>query len=566
MWLLKLYFYVHCVSLKKEQLSLWGNVPVSTNLAPTKSNNNHHAADQPTFDDLQLLADVSQLLLVTDLEGVVERVIQLAAKAVGATAVSLFVTEGTAIDWKHLRTMRGLVGEQAMKVVSSVMDQGFAGWVHAKKRGDYIKDTHSDDRWLVFEDDETDVRSALCVPFILDDEVVAVVTLLHNEPHHFNDFHLHLMTIVANQAASAIRNAQLFYHVQAHERQLSAMLQAISDSLIVIDHNHRIMLVNDAAMALLGAKEERLKGHSLAAFVKHDAVFGKLLEQIDDSHKASNIEVRSERLQKDFQVTISNWQNSVGAEHGHVIVMHDITEMRDLGRFKDEMLRVASHDLRSPLALIAGYADMINLDLEDASSPINEHVAIIKTSVERMGTLIDDVLRVERVRTTPMELHEQIDLSGLVKLVVVNMRLIATAKGQKLTLESQLEGIQRIKADPVLLRQAMENLISNAVKYTQGGGLITVKSWYDDKRFHFSVTDNGIGIDEEHLPYVFESFYRVEALNAAEQQRGSGLGLSLVYNVVARHHGDVWVKSTVGVGSTFGFWLPLPANDTADVA
>ncbi|QPC82853.1 GAF domain-containing protein [Phototrophicus methaneseepsis] len=534
---------------------------MSTKLAVTKPDSGRPTPNQPTFEDLQLLAEVSQLLLLTDLEGVVERVIELAAKAVGASAVSLFLTEGSHIDWNHLRTMRGLVGEQAVKVVSTVMDKGFAGWVHAHKKGDYIEDTQTDTRWVIFEDDKTNVRSALCVPFILDGEVVAVVTLLHEEPYHFNEFHLRLVTIVANQAASAIRNAQLFYNVQSHERQLNAMVQAISDALIVVDHEHRIVLVNEAAKLLLDPQQVQFRGRALAEYAEHDSVFTEVIGHFDVP--PSNFEVRSERMQKDYQVTITDWQNNAGQEHGHVIVIHDITMMRDLGRFKDEMLRVASHDLRSPLALIAGYADMIDIDLEDPSSPIREHVSIIKTSVERMGTLIDDVLRVERVRTTPLELHEQIDLAGLTKVVMVNMRLVAAAKAHKLSLKSELEGIPRIKADPVLVRQAMENLIANAVKYTPTGGQITVETSYDAERFYFSVTDNGIGIEETHLPYVFESFYRVESMNNADQPRGSGLGLSLVYNVIARHHGEIWVTSKIGEGSTFGFWLPLIALEDA---
>jgi signal transduction histidine kinase len=173
-----------------------------------------------------------------------------------------------------------------------------------------------------------------------------------------------------------------------------------------------------------------------------------------------------------------------------------------------------------------------------------------------MGGLIDDLLRVERIRSNPLELQEKVNPETLVKQVAVNMRLSAEAKGQTFETKIQLKNVPTLMADTVLLRQAMENLVSNAIKYTPKGGKITIRATFDAERFHFSVQDTGIGIAPEHQKFVFESFYRVPSL--AQQEKGSGLGLSLVRNVVLRHDGDVWLESEVNKGSVFGFWLPFP--------
>jgi signal transduction histidine kinase len=179
-----------------------------------------------------------------------------------------------------------------------------------------------------------------------------------------------------------------------------------------------------------------------------------------------------------------------------------------------------------------------------------------------MGTLIDDLLRVERIRTSPLELHEQVDIEALVKIVLVNTRYSAQTKNHKMASELDLPKSPRLNADPVLIRQAMENLINNAIKYSDKGGKITVRAYVEGPKFHFSVADTGIGIASEHLPFVFEPFFRV---NASAPEKGSGLGLSLVKTVIERHHGEVWVKSQSGKGSQFGFWLPLvqPEDDKA---
>lgn len=515
---------------------------------------------QPTFEDLELLAEVSQLLTLTDVDNVLQRVIHLASTAVGADRASLFLQAGGQVDWNHIFTMRDLSEDESVRVVTKVLDDGFAGWVVRHQRGDIITDTQTDDRWIVFPDDPVIVRSALCVPFMDGDNVIATVTLVHHEPNHFATYHLRLMMIIANQATIAIRNAQLVNRLRDQRRQLETIIFSISDAVLVLSDRGEILMINMAGLDFLDTPDDSgLLGKNLSDFIAFDSVFApimKIIEQGDSKRDEWELDIRSDRKNIDFVVKMAHWRDNLQGIIGYVIVMHDVTQLRDLHRFKDEMLRVASHDLRSPLALISGYADMVGIDTMDPTSPVHEYVGIIKQSVERMGGLIDDLLRVERIRNSPLELHEQTDLEALVKVVVVNMRPSITAKHQTFETDVELAGCPRIVADTVLMRQSMENLISNATKYTQEGGVITLRSYYDDHRFYFEVTDNGIGIPDEAIPYVFESFYRVQHIS--NKQKGSGLGLSLVKNVIMRHGGDVWIKSKLGAGSTFGFWLPLP--------
>lgn len=513
---------------------------------------------QPTLEALKLLVEVSQLLSVRDLDRVLQQVIDLAAKAVGASKASLFLHDNEQIDWDHILTARDLSPDESVRVVRKVLDDGFAGWVLKNKRGDIILDTQVDDRWIVFPDDALPVRSAMCVPFITNDHVIAVLTLVHPSPAHFTEYHLRLMTVVVNQFAIAIRNAQFFHRIQSQQRQLQTILQAISDILIVLDADGRIMLLNEAAVPLLGIEfQGDAIGRLLADFISVDPILARIVEVINEPSDtdAWSLEVRSERCKQDFQVRISLWRDILDGKGGYVLVLHDVTTLRDLNRFKDEMLRVASHDLRSPLALISGYVDMIEWDMPEDNQSVREHIEVIKRTIERMGGLLDDLLRVERIRSSPLELNEQVDLQQLMKVVIVNMRPLATARQQSFEAELLLDGIPRITADPVLLRQSMENLIGNAIKYTPEGGSVKVKASYNNERFFFSVRDTGIGIAPEHLSKVFEPFFRVttKAINT----KGSGLGLSLVKNVIERHGGEITVTSVLNEGSEFSFWLPL---------
>jgi PAS domain S-box-containing protein len=512
----------------------------------------------PTFEDFELLAEVSQLLTLLDVDRVLEQVMSLAARAVGATQCTLMLHDGVQVDWNHVFLARQLTPDQSYHTVHSVLDKGLAGWVYRHKQGAIIEDTQNDARWITFPDDQLPVRSALCAPLMHEGDVIAVVTLVHPEPNHFSAYHLRLMTIIANQSAVAVRNAQLFTRLQLQQRQIQAVLQALPDVMFVLDDNSAIINVNDAALAFLGlAESTQVLGRPLSDFREASSTLTPVLEVVGqmNNQRAWSFEARSERRGKDYQITVTVWRDVQRDLAGYVVVMHDISTLRDLNRFKDEMLSIASHDLRSPLALIIGYADMLATDLPPNSEE-QDYAETIRRSGERMNGLLDDLLRVEQVRRSPLELREQVNMAVLVKDAVEAMTPQAEHKKHTLTHHIELANLPRMIADPGLLRRAMENLIGNAIKYTPEGGRIHVHAMMRDQRFYYEVQDNGIGISAEHLPRVFEQFYRVKDVRVGSVG-GFGLGLNLVRNIIERHHGEVWVQSEIDVGSKFGFWLPI---------
>lgn len=512
---------------------------------------------QPSLVDLDLLAEVSELLTVTDLDHVLERVIALTARSVEASKASLFLHHEHSDEWQRLLITRDLDPQESARVVQSVLDTGLAGWVMRERRGAIVYDTETDERWHIFEDDPNAVRSALCLPLMQRGEVLAVITLVHPEPNHFNEQHLRLLNIVANQAAVAIRNAQLFHRMQTQQRQLEATLHAIPDLLLVVDDEGQILVANDAAAEFVGGvTRQELVGRSLSSILHIDSVLSRLEDIFTNPSRTGStwsFEARSDRKRQDCVVTVSPWENLSGAG-GHVIVMHDVTTMRDLDRFKSEMLKMASHDLRSPLALIVGYCELIRFDT-DPESTQNEYLDVITRSTRRMSTLLDDLLKVEEIRTSPAEMQQPTDFGELVSGVVDNLRLMAAPKEQQVVVDIRLDGLPPLTMDPVLIREAMENLTTNASKYTAEAGRIEVQSYYDDYRVHFIVTDNGVGISPDDLPRIFEWGFRSKR-HIDDSVDGKGLGLSLVKTVLERHGGDVWVESEEGVGSRFGFWLP----------
>lgn len=515
--------------------------------------------DQPTYEDLKLLAEVSQLLTVLDLDRVMQRVIQLTSDAVGAARASLILRDDSGVDWEHIFLTRDLDPRQLVMAVSAVFDEGLAGWVVRSQQGALVYDTQADARWRMLPGDERAVRSALCVPFMHDNEVVAVLTLDHPEPAHFDDHDLRLVTIVVNQAAVALRNAQLFNRVQSQQRQLEVVLHAMPDVLLVLDEDGRILLLNDAACKLLGQDApapDAIVGADLHSYAAADTALAPILSIVSRGARTSELwpfEARSEETGCDYQITMSTWEqpHERGGRFGYVIAMHDVTTLRDLHRFKDEMLKVVSHDLRSPLAQVITAFDLLRLDLplDDGPEYVRECIVIIDEATARMNSLVEHLLSADhsRIHVDPRELIAQL---------VNSLRHRAAQKHQRLESALALDSVPRLLVDPMLIREAMENYLSNAIKYTPAGGSIAVRAYAQDGRFCFVVEDSGIGLRPDDLANLFTPYFRADRAETSEIE-GLGVGLSLVKRIVERHDGGVWAENRSEGGSRFGLWLPL---------
>ncbi|MBK8020570.1 MAG: hypothetical protein IPK19_03840 [Chloroflexi bacterium] len=344
--------------------------------------------------------------------------------------------------------------------------------------------------------------------------------------------------------------------VQERVRYFDTVLRAIPDLIIGIDDASHVTFISHAAMRYLGQDEGSsaalLSDTKLSSLARFDPVFGDIAEKLlplMDGEQVEPFELRSEVSKRDFLVTISQ------TSEGYVIVMRDISSLRDLSRFKDEVMKLASHDLRSPLALIIGYASLIALDLPPDSSQ-QEYVNSILQATERMTGLLDALMTVEQLRSSPLELNGESNFQEVVNEAVNNLQPQAGTREQILQAGIALNDMPSININRVLVREVIENLIGNAVKYSGEKSTIEIKAWYDAEKVYVTVHDQGFGIAADQIPRIFEAFYRGKQ-PSGQKSDGRGLGLWLVKTIVHRHQGDIWVESEIGKGSLFGFWLPI---------
>ncbi|MBZ0284649.1 MAG: GAF domain-containing protein [Anaerolineae bacterium] len=507
--------------------------------------------------EIEVLAEVSLLLTQFDMNRVLGKVIRLLANAVGAAQAHLALHPNYDLDWRHIFRTDNLNPDMIFSARVGGLESGLAGLAACERRALLVQNAETDERRAHFES-ELQTGSALCIPFICNQDMMGVLTLLHPDAGHFTPAHQRLMLIGVNQAAVAIHNARMENQVVAQRRQVESLLHAIKSIVLVLDKRGRVLLMNSVAEHFLNAAEVKTPV-PLSDLVGTNRAFEQVLSVLDNpplDEKTWMFKARSDADKKDFEVLIAVWENPMQDSSGYVVVMHDVTTLTDLDRFKNEMLKMASHDLRSPLALISGYCDLIELDLPETMSNAQRYINTIRRTTERMDNMLNDLLRVEQIHSSPLELHRRIEINEMLQTVIEDARPAADRKKHQLRSEIQAETmLDGIMGDPVTLREAMENFISNAIKYTPDGGQIVVCAGVEENRFLFSVRDNGIGIGKEHMPRLFNSFYRAKQ-PGTEHIEGTGIGLSLVKTIVEWHKGNVWVESEEGKGSTFGFWLP----------
>jgi PAS domain S-box-containing protein len=386
----------------------------------------------------------------------------------------------------------------------------------------------------------------------------------------------HLCHIISAQIAGAIENARLYRDKEAQARELAnslqsqknenlckaAILESISEGVIVGDQEGRIVLVNTIAEQLLGESRQRILGHS----IEHIAQYIPSLPQDKWSaitHTPTFIEKAFQLEDNLIQISTSPVLTPAGDHLGVVIILHDITKETEFERSKSEFTTTISRELFTPLTAIHGYAEALSSSMVGpVSQAQSQLLRIIRDNALHVISLTKNLLAVSQIEKGFLKLkYGETDLHRLAQDVANSFQSQLKVHQLKISLELD-DDLHTIEADPARVQQILDNLVSNAIKFTYPGGHITIgaKPLYDDEvqpseHCLLWVSDTGIGIDPEEQPRIWKPFYRPIGLMTAETS-GLGVGLSIVKSLVEAHRGRVWVDSTPGVGSTFTILLP----------
>ena len=372
----------------------------------------------------------------------------------------------------------------------------------------------------------------------------------YKKQHVFTESDIRFISTLASQAVLAVANIRLFLTVEASRRQLEAVLNSTPDPVLVTDASNRLILANPAAGHIFGVTIRRGERPDLERTIQVKALYELLL--------ASSEERRSAEVNmpdgKTYLATASA-MTAEGRMVGRVCILRDVTELKEIDTLKSEFVSTVSHDLRSPLTLMRGYATMLEM-AGDLNEQQKSYAKMIVQGVDNMAKLVNNLLDLGRIDFGVGLQVESIPVLDIVQQVTGGLQMLAKEKQIALAVEIPKDLPHAVEADQALLHQAVYNLVENAIKYTPSGGEVTLQLQSTSDSLTFAIRDSGIGIQKEDMKRLFEKFYRGTNREALAQ-RGTGLGLAIVRSIAERHGGRVWVESELGKGSTFYLLIPL---------
>lgn len=382
------------------------------------------------------------------------------------------------------------------------------------------------------------------VPIIHQGKAVGILTIAAHHGEVNPEADLPLLMAIGQEIGAVVMNAHLYQVVQQEQRKLAAILNDTTDLVLVLDEAERVMMLNNATQKLLKVRPTGLTGQPI--------------EQLGVPQLSAALKNAKQNGSRVREITLDDGcvlyaSFSPVQEVGWVIVMQDITTLKQLDRLRTEWVASVSHDLKNPLASI-----QLSADLLEKMGPLSEKqqrvLQRLKNGAQRLRTLVTDVLDLARLEAGPVPQVTAVSLPTLIHAAVAEIDVSAETKQH--TIQVNLPpNLPPAAGDPALLLRVLVNLMSNAIKYTPEKGFITVAACAPtEEALQIAVTDTGSGISPSAIPHLFDRFYRVPGSEADAE--GTGLGLNIVKTIVEKHHGRIWVESQPGSGSRFNFTLP----------
>ncbi|MDY6876390.1 MAG: ATP-binding protein [Chloroflexota bacterium] len=538
--------------------------------------------------ELHFLVEVSRAFGASlDLDTILHRVVESTAMAMSADRCAIFLTNPDEPGTVLLAAQYTLLQRTERQYAQSsfpLAEQPTLDYV-LRRRKPLILNVETDNprlRSLYGLLGSQEAGPTIVQPFIRQRRVLGVLVVGNDRSKHaFGPNDGRLCRSIAVQVSAAIENGRLYRDLgtqanylaellQSQEeeaRRMAAILESVAEGVIVSDKEGHIIIVNAAAERILGAPRQRILNRSI------ERLMGRMTldPQADwgfTSQSDTSLQTVFELENKVAHVNAAPVLTPAGDHLGVVAVLRDITRETEAERAKSEFITAISHELRTPLTAIRGYADAISSGMVGAVDETQSHfLGIIRDNALRMGSLADNLIAVSQIEKGFLRLeYGETDLHLLLGSVVLFFQSQLEARQLEVSLEIG-DSLPLIQADPARLRQIVDNLVSNAIKFTYPGGNITIGAQLlsegkEQLPTHCAiwVSDTGIGIPPEEQAHIWERFYRPVNPLAVEAS-GLGVGLSIVKSLVEAHSGRVWLESTPSAGSKFTVLLPIKPGD-----
>jgi PAS domain S-box-containing protein len=431
--------------------------------------------------------------------------------------------------------------------------EGHPGHVVRSQAPLFIGDAH-DDASPLPENAQTP-RAIIAAPIIFAGRCLGVVSAASYHPDVFTSTDLELLNAFANQVALAITNHQLYGHVRQQTDRLIEQIERANDVIMNLDLEGRLALFNATAERILGYPREEVLARPIESLLAD----GNALEFREGVYEAAFRRADGQPVTLEITLTPLFESDQPG---GFQLIGRDVTERRRLERMRTEFVTTVSHELRTPLASIQGFLETL---IGGKPGPLTEvQREFLNTSLEsahRLAGLVSELLDTARVESGTLHLYlTDVHLGPLVDQLVQAVQPVAEAHGLALKLERAPDDLYTVLADRQRMEQVINNLLSNALKFTPPGGCITIRlarETLDGSAYLLcEVSDTGIGIPPDDLPHIFERFHR-GANVIGQAVEGTGIGLYLSRAFVEQHGGVISIESRLNEGTRVTVRLPL---------
>ncbi len=376
-----------------------------------------------------------------------------------------------------------------------------------------------------------------------------------------SDANVQLTSQIAERALAQIALGNALDEIKVDREKLGGILSSVPDGVVVTDGDLNVQHMNVAAEGILDMPLEQALGQSVGVLSDGVDFVKKVGQRLNVAHGSRSFDLELASVEgsppRAYQVRISQLVSDEAESPGVVLLLRDVTREREIERMKSAFLGMAAHELNTPLTTIIGYSELLTSEETADNFDVSQQkdfLSLIHNKALALGGLIDDLLDVSRVESgRPLTLHyQEFMLDAMIRTVVASLQEKHSSNPLKVVLSDETSNMC---ADQPRLKQVVDHLISNAIKYSPEGGCVSVTLTSNDGSYELSVEDEGIGMDEEQLAHVFDRFYRVDSSDTAVQ--GVGLGMSIVRNIVLAHQGDIQIDSQIENGTRVCVTLPM---------
>ena len=365
---------------------------------------------------------------------------------------------------------------------------------------------------------------------------------------------------VAQRAKAQTDLSAALEAIKLDREKLDGILSSVPDGVVVTDNSLNVLHLNVVAENILDCSLSDVIGQSVDNLSKEIDFVKKIGQRLNNIYGSPSFDfelpVEGGLAPKVYSVRISQLKSEESVSAGVVLLIRDVTRERDVERMKNAFLGMAAHELNTPLTTIIGYTELLT-SAETAGNfskqQQEDYLKLVHDKALSLAGLIDDLLDISRIESGRQMVvnYAEFSMNGLVTKVAEEYS--DHSEGHQLELELPTEELI-VCADQTRLEQVVGHLLSNAIKYSPGGGQITASVYDHGEKFELAVEDEGIGMNDEQLEHIFDRFYRADASDTAVQ--GVGLGMSIVRHIVLAHHGDIKVDSQLGNGTKVTLVLP----------